>query len=249
MTLGAEPKKVMALGGLMLLAAYSFYTNVLSGPDVPESARQSARPAGAAPVAAPLTPAARETVRRTEERKMLTGRQSVGDFHPVFKATNEKERPDPMKVDPTLRMDLVARLQNVTLSGGQRSLFEISNLPEPVTTAAGADPKIPVEAKKNLLHARLSRPMGPDPKPVPPTPTPKPPPPPIPLKFYGYSTPQTGAKRAFFLEGEEIFVIKEGDLVKKRYRIVKIGLKSVVVEDVEHKHEQTMPLEEPPSNG
>lgn len=62
-------------------------------------------------------------------------------------------------------------------------------------------------------------------------------------------SPQTGAKRAFFLEGEEIFVIKEGDLVKKRYKIVKIGLKSVVVEDVEHKHEQTMPLEEPPTNG
>ncbi|MBL8221697.1 MAG: hypothetical protein JNL62_20850 [Bryobacterales bacterium] len=249
MTLGAEPKKVAALGGLMLLAAYSFYSNVLSGPDVPEGAKQSARPAaGVAPVAAPVTPAAKETARRTEERKMLMGKQSVGDYHPVFKATNEKERPDPMKVDPTLRMDLVARLQNVTLSGGQRSLFEISNLPEPVATA-GKDPTIPVDPKKTLLYARLARAMGPDPKPVPPTPTPKPPPPPIPLKFYGYSTPQTGAKRAFFLEGEEIHVIKEGDLVKKRYRIVKIGLKSVVVEDVEHKHEQTMPLEEPPSNG
>jgi len=246
MTLGAEPKKMAALGGLMLLAAYSFYSNVLSGPDVPESAKQSARPA--ASVAAPVTPASRETARRTEERKMLMGKQSVGDFHPVFKATNEKERPDPMKVDPTLRMELVTRLQNVTLSGGQRSLFEISNLPEPVTTA-GPGEKILPEPRKDLLYARLARPMGPDPKPVPPTPTPKPPPPPIPLKFYGYSTPQTGAKRAFFLEGEEIHVIKEGDLVKKRYRIVKIGLKSVVVEDVEHKHEQTMPLEEPPSNG
>ncbi|MBL8179495.1 MAG: hypothetical protein JNK48_32750 [Bryobacterales bacterium] len=248
MKLGAEPKKIAALGALMLLAAYSFYTNVLSGPDAPEGARQSSRPAVVPAPAAPVTPAARETVRRTEERKMLTGRQSVGDFRPSVRAANEKDRPDPMKVDPTLRMDLVTRLQNVTLSGGQRSLFEISNLPDPVPSTTG-QPDIKIPVGKKLLHERLARAMGPDPKPVPPAPTPKPPPPPIPLKFYGYSSPKTGAKRAFFLEGEEIHVIQEGDLVKKRYRIVKIGLKSVVVEDVEHKHEQTMPLEEPPNNG
>ncbi len=246
MTLGAEPKKVAALGALILLAAYSFYTNVLSGPDVPAEARPSPRPAAATP-AAPITPAARETARRTEERKMITGRQSIGDFRPSIKSPDDRDRPDPMKVDPTLRMDLVTRLQNVTISGGQRSLFEISNLPEP--TAAPEGKIIPKTDERKLLFPRLAKAMGPEPKPKPPTPTPKPPPPPIPLKFYGYSSPQTGAKQAFFLEGEEIFVIKEGDLVKKRYKIVKIGLKSVVVEDVEHKHEQTMPLEEPPTNG
>ncbi|MFN7935366.1 MAG: hypothetical protein U0R19_18700 [Bryobacteraceae bacterium] len=250
MNLGAEPKKVAALGALMLLGAYSFYTNVLSDPAVPEQARKSTSAPAAATPGAPVTPAARETARRTEERKMLSGRQSVGDFKPVVRSGNEKERPDPMKVDPTLRMDLVARLQNVTLSGGQRSLFEISNLPDPVPSAAapaGTDIKIPVG--KKLLYDRLARAMGPDPKPVPQPPPPKPPPPPIPLKFYGYSSPKTGAKRAFFLEGEEIHVIQEGDTIKKKYRIVKIGLKSVVVEDIEHKHEQTMPLEDPPNNG
>lgn len=251
MTLGAEPKKLIALGALLLLGAYSFYSNVLSEPDLPAGARQAAKtaapPAGGVP-AAPLTPAAKETARRTEERKMVTGGQSVGSFRPVIKSANEKERPDPMKVDPTLRMELMTRLQNVTLQGGQRSLFEISNLPEPVTTAGG-DIKIPVKDERKLLYARLAKAMGPEPKPVPPTPTPKPPPPPIPLKFYGYSSPKAGPKRAFFLEGEDIHVIQEGDLIKKRYRIVKIGLNSVVVEDVEHKHEQTMPLEAPPNNG
>ena len=78
----------------------------------------------------------------------------------------------------------------------------------------------------------------------------KPPPPPIPLKFYGYSSARTGgAKRVFFLEGEDIFVVNEGDLVKRRYKVIQIRLNSVVVEDTEHKHQQTLQLEEPPNAG
>ena len=35
----------------------------------------------------------------------------------------------------------------------------------------------------------------------------------------------------------------EGDLLKKRYRVVKIGVSSVVMEDLQYKSEQTLPLE------
>jgi hypothetical protein len=58
-----------------------------------------------------------------------------------------------------------------------------------------------------------------------------------------------GARRAFFLDGEDIHVVHEGDLVKKRYKIVEIKLNSVVVEDTEFKHQQTLPLEQPPAAG
>ncbi|MBL8223493.1 MAG: hypothetical protein JNL62_29950, partial [Bryobacterales bacterium] len=66
-------------------------------------------------------------------RERRAGR-SVGQFIPSL-APDPKNRPDPMKVDPTLRLDLVARLQNVNIEGGQRSLFDFSAAPAPTTPA------------------------------------------------------------------------------------------------------------------
>ena len=54
-------------------------------------------------------------------------------------------------------------------------------------------------------------------------------------------------KRAFFMEGEDIHVVREGDVVKSRYKIVRIGVNSVVVEDMQFKSQQTLPLEEQPT--
>ncbi len=256
MKLGAEPKKIAMLGGLGLLAAYSIYTNLLSGPDIPASARQSqtaARPAtgaanpdsGAAP-----TPAQQQTAERlAQRRQVMGGRQAVGEFRPTLKPARPEDRADPMKVDPTLRLDLLAKLQNVTLSGGQRSLFDLGTQ-APAEAPKTADvPNIPVKKSKGRMDVAM---LYPQPKPaeVKPADAVKPPPPPIPLKFYGYSSARTGgAKRVFFLEGEDIFVVNEGDLVKRRYKVIQIRLNSVVVEDTEHKHQQTLQLEEPPNAG
>jgi hypothetical protein len=75
---------------------------------------------------------------------------------------------------------------------------------------------------------------------------PKPPPPPIPLKFYGFVT-GSGPRRAFFLNGDEIFVASEGDLVQKRYKIVRINVTSAVVADTQHEdNQQTLRLEAQP---
>ncbi|MBL8214580.1 MAG: hypothetical protein JNK87_27910 [Bryobacterales bacterium] len=258
MKLGAEPKKIAMLAGLGLLAAYSIYTNLLSGPDIPESARQSQsapRPAGAIPSpdsAGAPTPAQQATSERmAQRRQVMSGRQSVGEFRPSLKPARPEDRPDPMKVDPTLRLDLLAKLQNVTLSGGQRSLFDLGTQPPPEAVKTGDVPKIEVGKPKSKGRLDVAM-LHPQPKPaeVKPAAAVKPPPPPIPLKFYGYSSARTGGvKRVFFLEGEDIFVVNEGDLIKRRYKVVQIRLNSVVVEDTEHKHQQTLQLEEPPNAG
>jgi hypothetical protein len=257
MKLGAEPKKIAMLAGLGVLAAYSIYTNLLSGPDIPASARQSQNAPRPAPAAAPSsapTPAQQQTAERlAQRRQMIGGRQSVGEFRPSLKAARPEDRPDPMKVDPTLRLDLLAKLQTVTLSGGQRSLFDLSTAP-PAAEAPKTDnvdkiiPGAPKTPRGRLETAMLH--PQPKPKDAPAAAAVKPPPPPIPLKFYGYSSARTGgAKRAFFIEGEDIFVVNEGDLIKRRYKVIQIRLNSVVVEDTEHKHQQTLPLEEPPNAG
>ena len=72
----------------------------------------------------------------------------------------------------------------------------------------------------------------------------KPQAPPIPLKFYGFTSARGGVKRAFFLENEDVFVANEGDVVKRRYKVVRINLNSVVMEDTDFKQQQTLPLTE-----
>ena len=46
------------------------------------------------------------------------------------------------------------------------------------------------------------------------------------------------------MDGDEIHVVTDGDSVKKRYKIVRIGVNSVVVEDTQFDQQQTLPLEE-----
>jgi hypothetical protein len=83
---------------------------------------------------------------------------------------------------------------------------------------------------------------------VPPTP-PKPVIPPIPLKYYGYVSESRAvapgaAKRAFFLDGEDIVVAGENDMIHNRFKIIRIGVNSAVVEDTTNKNQQTLPLVE-----
>jgi hypothetical protein len=155
-----------------------------------------------------------------------------------MKPKRPEDRPDPMHVDPTIRVDVLAKLQGVVVEGVHRSLFEFGQPPAPPAPKLAVKPVIP--DPRQIEQARQAAAAAA----VPPAP---PPPPPIPLKFYGYVTPSSaGNKRAFFLEGEDIHVVNEGDLVKRRYKIIRIGLNSVVVEDTQFKNQQTLPLEEQP---
>jgi hypothetical protein len=50
------------------------------------------------------------------------------------------------------------------------------------------------------------------------------------------------------MQGEEILTPAEGDVVQRRYKIVRINAASVIVEDLEYKNQQTLPIEEPPKS-
>ena len=73
-------------------------------------------------------------------------------------------------------------------------------------------------------------------------PPPPPPPPPIPLKFYGFTGNKSGPKQVFLSKGDDIFIAKEGQIIDRRYKIIKIGPNSVEVEDVLTNNRQTLPL-------
>jgi hypothetical protein len=143
------------------------------------------------------------------------------------------------RVDPALRLDVLAKLQQVRLDGQGRSLFDFGAAPAPKVP----EPKIIPGKGKGKKGEEVKPPVLPvaEVKPVDP---PKPPPPPIPLKFYGYISGRAGGeKRAFFLQGEDIFVAGEGETIKARFKIVKIGINAATVEDVQYKNQQSLPLE------
>lgn len=134
-------------------------------------------------------------------------------------------------------MDLLAKLQKVPVESGGRSLFQFGQAPVQQAATVGKEPA--------PIHPAFTA-LGPPAPAKPAPPAAPPPPPPIPLKFYGWVNPEktTGPKRAFFLDGDDIVVASEGELIKKRYKIVRIGLNSAVVEDTQFKdNQQTLPLE------
>lgn len=233
MNLGAEPKKVVILGVLAVAGGYLFYSNVIAGPDTtPTPTRRAPAPA----VAQPLGQESNAGKSNSFRKKRST--RSSQEFHPTLKFSPE-ERPNYATIDPTLRLDLLAKVHAIEPEGGSRSLFQVLAAPPP----SPADQKL----QAVVIHP-AKRPFGPQPPPPPPVkaaPPPDPPPPPITLKFYGYSAPRPGgSRRAFFLDGDDIFVASEGELVKKRYRVVQIGVNSVVMEDTQYKNNrQTLVLQ------
>ncbi len=119
-------------------------------------------------------------------------------------------------LDPTLRLDLLKSSEDVSYKGTGRDIFQ--NQPEP---------------------AEIPKPIGTVINTGPPPPAP---PPPIPLKFYGFSGNKSGPRQVFLSKGDDIFIAKEGQIIDRRYKILKIGPNSIEVEDVLNNNRQTLPL-------
>ena len=140
---------------------------------------------------------------------------------PAAKHSGKNAKPHTLmahSLDPTLRFDLLKSSEAVTYKGTGRNIFRSEAPP----------PEIP-------------KPLPPDKQPNA-GPPPPPPPPPIDLKFYGFAGPKNGNKRIFLLKGEDIFLAKEGDIVDRRYKIMRINPTSVQVQDVLTNNTQTIPL-------
>jgi hypothetical protein len=125
-------------------------------------------------------------------------------------------------VDPTLRLDLLKASRAVEYKGTLRNIFEAYTPPPP-----------PPPPKP------LTPPPNPDIATVPPSP---PKPPPIPLKFYGIAQESGKPRRAFLTDGEEIMIASEGQTVGKFYRVKRIGVTSLEIEDTRTQQSQTLPL-------
>jgi len=130
------------------------------------------------------------------------------------------------QLDPTLHMEAMLVTESLVYHGNGRNIFAPSSAE---------------------MIAEIPKPIAP-PRPIitpPPTQTVAqgpPPPPPINLKFFGTATSATGARRAFLLNGDDVFVASAGDVVQRRYKIISVDARSVLVEDLPNSNRQTLPL-------
>ena len=85
--------------------------------------------------------------------------------------------------------------------------------------------------------------------PVGPVQPPPPPPPALPasLKFFGYGTiPNGTARRAFLSDGDQIYIVGEGDTLLGKFRVVKIGNANLDFEEIASGRRGTTSLSDEP---
>ena len=234
MKTGAEPKKIAILGGLLAVAAVILYFNVFAGDSNPPP--QVFRPAV---MADPVVNSPGGTARAKPDRRRASKNGSVSEFKIRQGVEVGEEKPDPASIDPTLRLDLLAKLQQVELPDSMRNIFQYGSAP-PSPPVAGKPIELPKGTAKISINAAPPKPSGPPPPPPAPTA------PAMTFKYYGYKVSKSdGRKEAFLLDGEDIIIAGENDDMKRgRYKVVKIGVNSITIEDTQFKSTQTLPLQE-----
>jgi hypothetical protein len=126
-------------------------------------------------------------------------------------------------IDPRLRLDLINTSQNTKYEGGARNIF-----------LAAAEPS-------QEIPKAVTPPIDPNPQPTVYTP---PVPPPINIKFFGFASRPGDPKQVFLLQNGDIFVAKEGEIVNRRYKVVRINPTSIEVEDMLNNNRQSIPLQQ-----
>ena len=114
-------------------------------------------------------------------------------------------------LDPTLQLQVLATTEQIKYAGSGRNIFV--SQPDPVIPQPGAPGHTDTTASVY----------------VPPQP---PPPPAIPLKFFGFANQPGEARKIFLSKGEDVFIAGEGDIVDRRYKVVRISPNSVEIQDV-----------------
>jgi hypothetical protein len=135
--------------------------------------------------------------------------------------TSNKKVAPVRSLDPSLRYDWLKVSEDTKYSGTGRNIFRAqADIPVPIARANTDKPK----------------------ETGPPQPVLPPPPPPINLKFFGFASKPGELKKVFLKQDEDVFIAHEGDIVDRRYKLVRISPMAVEIEDVLNNNRQSIPL-------
>jgi hypothetical protein len=136
-----------------------------------------------------------------------------GAHHGSGSASGKKERPQ--SLDPTLHLQLLASTEQIKYEGSGRNIF-----------VSQADAVIPIplrngttDKSKDIKDAVMQIP-------------PQAPPPPIPLKFFGFANRPGELKKVFLSKGDDVFIAGEGEIIDRRYKVVRISATAVEIQDL-----------------
>ena len=133
--------------------------------------------------------------------------------HTKEPASGKKVRA-PQSLDPTLQLQQLAVIEQIKYEGSGRNIFVSQaevEIPKPLA---------PGQTGPNSEAARTY------------TPPPVAAPAPIPLKFFGFANQPGEPKKIFLSKGDDVFIAGEGEIVDRRYKVVRISATSVDIQDV-----------------
>jgi hypothetical protein len=130
--------------------------------------------------------------------------------------------------EPQLRLDLLAKLQKESNLSARRNIFNATPPPPPPKPGTNPD--------------GTPRVVGPPlPPPIPPVQ--------VPGEFFGYAVrpAPSGRRFAFFKNGDDVFVVAEGDAFLNNYRLIHIGNDSADVEEISSGRHAHVAMVQPPA--
>jgi len=125
-------------------------------------------------------------------------------------ASGKKERA-PQSLDPTLHLQQLAATEQIKYEGSGRNIFVSQAaeviIPHPIAPGGVKGPdkfQIPVVAAPAQ----------------------------IPLKFFGFASKPGETKKIFLSKGDDVWIVGEGEIVDRRYKVIRIASASVEIQDV-----------------
>lgn len=136
--------------------------------------------------------------------------------HPGRKAgaSGKKQKPA-QDLDPTLHLQELEASEQIKYEGSGRNIFIAqaeTAIPTPIGTGA-TDHNNQVKDSSYQVPAVA-------------------PAPPIPLKFFGFASHPGEPKKIFLAKGDDVFIAGEGEVVDRRYKVLRISANSVEIQDV-----------------
>ncbi|HYM77917.1 MAG TPA: hypothetical protein VE377_18225 [Candidatus Dormibacteraeota bacterium] len=132
---------------------------------------------------------------------------------PAHGTTKPGKKPKTVSLDPTLRLDLLATAEKTQYEGNGRNIF-VSQAEEVVIQRPIAPGNTDAQQPTIYTPPRVDQP------------------PPIPLKFYGFASSPGEPKKIFLKNGDDVFVAGEGEIVDRRYKVIRISTTSVEIQDM-----------------
>jgi len=149
----------------------------------------------------------------TDPRGLTGNAARPGTHRGSGSASGKKERPA-QNLDPTLHLQQLALAEQIKYEGSGRNIF-VSQADTEIPKPQGNGTTDKADKKDATFQIPAMAP-----------------PPPIPLKFFGFASQPGEPKRIFLSKDGDVFIAGEGEIVDRRYKVVRISPTAVDIQDV-----------------